>query len=351
MFSVGIDAHKGLYAVCILDENGKVVKERKIHGSPQELAAWPGRFRDADRPGRRPLAICFEASLGYGTLHDALAQVAGTIQVAHAAQVRSIFKAKRKTDRIDARKLAKLVYFDEVPQVHVPEVEVREWRVLIEHRRRTVDRRTAAKNGLRAILRGQGIRAPKGQRLWTKAGIQWLRDLEFESELTALRRDQLLTDLEHQEEAVRRVEKALDRIAARHPVVKLLRTIPGVGPRTAEAVAAYIDRPERFGSTRQVASYFGLVPSLDESGSHSRAGAITRQGPATVRKFLIEAAWQTIRRTVLFREFFERIKGGKKERRNLALVATARHLVRVLAAMMRSGEVWRDIEPKEVATA
>lgn len=341
MLSIGIDAHQGTYAVCILDDNGKVVKEHTVRGGAGDVAGWlKGR---AAGPNGGPMAVCYEASLGYGTLHDALAPVAASIQVAHPAKVRTIFKSKTKNDRIDARKLAKLVYLDEVPRVHVPTLDVREWRVLIEHRRRTVDKRTATKNGLRSVLRGQGIAMPKGKRLWSAAGIEWLRGMEFASPLTALRRDQLVRDLEHFSGAIRLVEKMLDGIAAKHAGVSLLMTIPGVGPRTAEAVAAYIDRPERFGSTRRVASYFGLVPCLDESASRSRYGHITKEGPATARKYLVEASWQAVRHTRMFKAFFERIRAGKKERRALALVATARHLVRVMAAMMLSGEQWRDL--------
>ncbi len=95
---------------------------------------------------------------------------------------------------------------------------------------------------------------------------------------------------------LKRLEKDLDARARTHPGVHLLRTIPGVGPRTAEAVMAYIDDPDRFARSKQVGAYFGLVPSQDRSANVSRLGHITREGPSTVRKLLTEAAWQGIRR-------------------------------------------------------
>ena len=118
--------------------------------------------------------------------------------------------------------------------------------------------------------------------------------------------------------------------------------IPGVGPRTAEAVVAYVDKPERFGNGAQVASYFGLAPSLDQSGRSVRYGRITKGGPATVRKLLVEASWQVIRHNPAMKKFYERVKAGKNERTGRALVAVARRLVEIMAAMLKSGEVWRN---------
>lgn len=103
---------------------------------------------------------------------------------------------------------------------------------------------------------------------------------------------------------------------------------------------AYIDTPERFTRSKQIGAYFGLVPCLDASADVTRRGHITRQGPATARKLLIEATWQGIRRDAHLRAYFERLVAGKPERRKIALVATAHHLLRCLLAMLKTGESW-----------
>lgn len=342
MLTVGIDAHDRLYAMCILDANGKVFKEHVVRGGVDEVAAWLKGLG-------QPVRVCYEASLGYGLLYDRLRPVAVEVKVAHPSHLRAIWKSKRKNDRIDARALATLMYLDRLPEIHVPSRDVREWRVLIEHRTRLVHKRTAAKNGLRALLRSQGIQALRGCRLWSKKGQAWAQEVKFESVLTALRRDQLLAEIAHHNAQIMAVEAQLDQIAQAHPGVALLRTIPGVGPRTAEAVMAYVDDPHRFSSTRQAGSYFGIVPSLDESGGVKRYGHITRAGPATVRKLLAEAALQAKTKSPKVRAFFERVKGGRKERNAKAIVATAHYLVRVMVAMLKSGEEWR--EPSDTRQA
>ena len=140
---------------------------------------------------------------------------------------------------------------------------------------------------------------------------------------------------------MRRVEEALGEIAQSQAGVNLLTEIPGVGIRTAEAVMAYVDDPHRFRSVKSIGSYFGLVPCQDQSAGKNQLGHLTRQGPATVRKLLTEASWQAIRRSKKIRAHFERIRQGNPERKRIALVATAHYLLRVMLAMLRTGEVWR----------
>ena len=140
---------------------------------------------------------------------------------------------------------------------------------------------------------------------------------------------------------LKRVEKALNEVGRGHPGVFLLMRIPGVGIRTAEAVMAYIDKPQRFSRNKSVGSYFGVVPCQDASAGRNRLGHITRQGPTLVRRLLTEAAWQGIRRSERIRAYFEQIRQGNPERKKIAVTATAHYLLRVMHAMLRTGEVWR----------
>jgi hypothetical protein len=132
---------------------------------------------------------------------------------------------------------------------------------------------------------------------------------------------------------VRRVEQQRNRQAAQPGAVARLRRIPGVGIRTAEAVAAFIDDPHRFGNAKAVGFYFGLVPCQDQSGDKNRLGPITREGAPVVRQLVAEAAWQAQRRSPTVRAYFERVPRDDPQRQKFALVATAHYLVRVMWAM------------------
>jgi transposase len=334
MLHVGLDIHSTRITICVLDERGQVVRRAQVRTIEEMLAVLKGL------PDR--FEVCYEASCGYGHYHDLLTPLAARVLVAHPGHLRLIFRSKNKNDRNDAERLAKLLYLGETPAVHVPAPEVRAWRELINCRGQLVAKRTRAKNGARSLLRSAGVVVPKKPGLWTKAGLRWLRQLELPTASQRLRRDLLLEEIEALTRQVQRVEQELNRQARKTPAVALLRTIPGVGARTAEAVAAFIDDPHRFRNAKAIGRYFGLVPSQDQSGDRNRLGHITREGPPVVRQLVAEAAWQAIRRSPTVRAFFERTHREDPQRQKIALVATAHYLVRVMWAMMRHGTTWRE---------
>jgi transposase len=179
------------------------------------------------------------------------------------------------------------------------------------------------------------------QRVWSKRGLAWLGSMDLATEMDAIQRDVLVERLHSLAVLIDRVDRALSARSKGKPGVQLLKTIPGVGDRTAEAVVAWIDDPRRFSRIRSAGRYFGLVPSQDASASFNRMGHITRGGPGTIRWLLTEAAWQAIRRSRRVRDFYERVRRGDPERTKVALVATAHYLLRVMVSMLQTGEVWR----------
>ena len=308
---VGLDVHQRTSTCHILDAHGRTLNKlcRTIGGHWTKMIDY---LRSLDRP----IAVTYEASIGYGAIYDRLVGLAKRIVVAHPGRVRLIFQSKRKNDRIDAAKLAKLLFLDELPAVHVPDLDTRAWRELIEFRRRQIDQRTRIKCGLRAMLRQYAILKPRDVGgLWTKKGRAWLTQIDWPHEAPAFRAEVLLDQLMHIEITIDKVTDRLDRLAGEHPGVTLVQTIPGVGPRTAEALLAYIDDPHRFSQLDRIGAYFGLVPCQDASAARNHLGHITKQGPPTVRKFLTEAAWHLIRLCPRMKAMFDRVTGGKPDRR------------------------------------
>jgi transposase len=157
-----------------------------------------------------------------------------------------------------------------------------------------------------------------------------------------LRQDLLLGEIEALMRHVRRIEQQLNHQAGRSPAVACLRSIPGVGVRTAEAVAAFADDPHRFRGAKAVGRYFGLIPSQDQSGDRNRQGHITREGPAVVRQLVAEATWQAVSPSPTIRAYFQRIRRDDPQRKKIALAATAHYLVRVMWALLKHGTTWEE---------
>jgi transposase len=256
-------------------------------------------------------------------------------------------RVKRKTDRDDALKLAKLALLDQLTIVHMPSPVQRQKRRLILHRRSVVSRRTQSRNAIRSIFSQQGIALVRGSKQWTKAGIEQLRqyakpladcnDLDLwrgrlHAEL------QLMADADAQ---LKIFDHKLDALAADDKRVQLLQTIKGVGPRVAEAVVMHLDDPHRFTSAEHVASYAGLVPRQIESGEMSRFGHITRRGPTLLRSMLVESAWVVWRHNPWAQAWVQKISRGSRARRKIAIVALARRLLTILWAMLRDNKPFR----------
>lgn len=334
MFHVGLDIHLKYITVCILNDNGKI-HHRCTAKSIVEVVELLGRL-----PGL--CQVCFEASTGYGFYFETLFAVTRNISVAHPGLLRLIYRSKAKNDRADALKLAKLVYIGEVPTVHVPDQQTRAWRELITFRRRLVEKRTRAKNGIRGLLRSLGIRGLAAAKLWTIKGMKWLAAVQLDNSMHSLKRDLLVDEIQSLSGQIRRVEMELASYAEQSVAVKILQSIPGVGIRTAEAVAAFIDDPFRFGSSKKLGSYFGLVPCQDQSGNKNRLGHITREGSSTVRHLLTEAVWQATRRSPTIKAYLQRIMRDDPQRRKIAIVATAHYLIRVMWSMLKNNTLWKE---------
>jgi transposase len=345
-FYIGLDVHHTTSTYCVRSAQGRTLG---IHTLKER---WPKLIEALKQlSGKGPLVVAYEASLGYGTLYDELVKFCKRVVVAHPGQLRLIFKAKRKNDRIDAKKIATLLFMDQLPQVHVPNLDIRAWRELIEVRNKTVCKRTVVKNGLRAVLRAYAIAPPARIGLWTSKGMAWLAAITLPTSQATLRRDLLIDELALLEKQVRHITRELDRMAREHPGVTLLQTIPGIGPRTAEAFIAYVDDPQRFANARRIGAYVGLVPCQDRSASVNRLGHITKQGPATLRQLLVEAAWRSVRHDPSLGRMFETITAGRKDRRKIAVVAVAHKLARIMLVMLKTGCTYDPPAPRPLSHA
>jgi len=218
---VGLDVSDKQTVACVVSPAGKDVYATV----PTELPALRAFLARQRGHGDRVHAT-FEVSGQAGWLYDGLVDVVDRLVVSNPSQMTWIYRTAKKTDRIDARKQAVLLQIDELPAVHMPGRAVRQWRGQIQHRRKLVERACQLKNRIRSYLKGQGIRRPvDAPGWWTQASRRWMEAL---------------------------LDARLERTGA-----GLLMTIPGVGPRTAEAVLAYTDDVVAFGGASRFVRTLG----------------------------------------------------------------------------------------------
>ena len=297
-----------------------------------------------EKPDRVVIEVCNIA----GWVCDLLRGLGVAVQVANTSDDAWRWrKVKKKNDRCDALKVAQLSAVNQLREVHIPAIEVRQWRALIAFRQQLVWRRGKMKNHIRDLLLTEGHILPRGAKCWTKLGVEHLEAVAKPLAavgLNELWRGQLYIELQQLravQAEIKVVEEKLDAIAASDPRIALLRTIPGVGPRLAEAIVALLDQPERFHKASEVSAYIGMVPKELDSGETVRRGRITKHGSRLVRSLLVEVAWAGLRYNPWVRQTYQRISGGKKSRKKIAIVAVGRRLLVRCWAMLRDGTSWR----------
>ncbi len=337
---LAIDLGRYKSVACIYARATREHAFRTIDTTPDELDRLLARH-----PGG---LVVIEACANAGWVHDRAVAAGHAVKVANtAAESWKFTHLKRKTDHDDAQRLAELEAIGQLPTVALPNPATRQRRMLIAFRQELVGRRVACQNRIRALFAGQGLPTPRGARAWTATG---LKGIEAQSKTLAecgadeLWRGMLklvVNEYRALEERITQAEAKLDTLSAADAGTRLLETIPGVGPRTAEAVAAHLGDPTRFTSGKQVGAYAGLVPKQYQSGVTDRKGRITRRGPGVLRKLLVECAWCMLRYNPWARAQYARLTGGGVSRKKPAIVALARKLLVRCWAMLRDGKPWR----------
>ncbi len=300
------------------------------------------------KPDRVVIEVCSIA----GWVCDLLWGMGIEVQVANTSDDAWRWrKVKQKDDRRDALKAARLSAVNQLREVYMPAHEVRQWRALITYRQHLIRRRTKIKNHIRDLLLREGQLLRRGSSCWSQAGIKQLEEQArpfSECGPAELWRGELQLELEQLKEMQRQVTTVtaqLDKIGVGDARVQLLRTVPGVGASLAEAIVALLDQPQRFRKASQVSGYIGMVPKAMDSGETERRGHITRQGSRLVRSLLVEVAWAGLRHNAWVRQTYQRLSGGKKARKKIAIVAVGRKLLVKCWAMLRDNRSW-DWQPQ-----
>jgi transposase len=344
---LAIDLGKFNSVLCWYDPDARTDRFRTTPTTPDDLR------RELTR---QPVArAVFEACSQAGWVHDPCAELGVPAVVASTTGAAWPWRhVKRKTDRDDVLKLARLAAVGEVEGVPVPPRAVRQWKSLIGLRKRLVSERVRGQNRIRGLLVSQGLTAPAGAKAWTALGLAGLDRLArpladcgpddlWRGELRLL-----LGRLGALGAQTAAVEARLDALAAGDERVALLVSVPGVGTRTAEVIAVHLPDARRFRSAGEVSAYAGLVPRQYQSGETDRKGRITRRGPRLLRAALVECAWCSLRYNAWARDTWRRLQANGLSKKK-AVVALARKLLVRCWAILRTGRPWR--APAAAATA
>ena len=314
----GIDLHKRFSAVCLMDSEGQIIQQRKIHHNGGELEAF---FRN-----RPALKCALEPVDNWGWVVDALQSLGHEVHLANTYKVRLIAESRIKTDKVDARVLADLLRTGFLPEAYVASASLRDQRTYLRYRIDLSRQRARLKSQIKRLLRVENYQVPEFSNLFGKKGRVWLEATTLRPVHERIKKESLKT-IKHYDAYIAKLNIEIRHQCGKNETIQRLMTIPGIGQLSAQVIMAEAGQMERFRTAKHFASYCGLAVSQRSSGGKNRFGGITKQGNKNIRWILVEGAQKAKSSDPNLKRFYDRI--AYKRGRSKATVAVARKLAEI----------------------
>ena len=313
--AIGLDVHRDFCEVAIF-EDGELRSAGRIETSPEKLELFAASLGPDDR-------VALEVSSGAWEVARIIEPHVRRVVVVSPHDT-GIRQARAKTDRLDARALAKLLASGALDAVWVPDEQTRITRRRLARRTQLVRARSRAKNEVHACLARRLVAAPEVSDLFGLVGRRWLKDVELPREERETV-DSCMRQIKFLDAEVAEVERLIALDALDSPEVRRLMTVPGVNVIVASTFLAAVGDIHRFRSPRQLVGYLGLDPRVRQSGdAPAKQGRISKRGSGPARHALVEASWSVVRQPGPMHAFYQRIRARRGHQ--VAIVASSRKL-------------------------
>jgi len=288
---LGLDVHAKSLTLALAEGGGG---EARLYGTmPNDLHAVEKVFAKLKKahPGVE-LRVCYEAGPTGFVLARRCAQLRIDCQVVAPSLIPSRAGDRVKTDRRDARKLARLHRAGELSAVHVPEASDEAMRDLCRARTDAVQDLRRGRAQLKAFLLRHGYRYT-GKSAWSEAHQRYLRELVLPHPAQRVVLEDAIRTIGAAGERIARLEEAMAALLESwpmKPVVQAVMGLRGFARVGAMVLVSELGGAWRFDHPRQLMAYLGLVPTENTSSDKRRQGRITKTGNGHARWILIEAA-------------------------------------------------------------
>jgi transposase len=332
--AVGLDVHRDFCVVAIC-EDGQVRAGARVPSTPEGLSTLAQSLLPSDRVALEVTGSCWEVARILEPHVDRVIVV--------SPDDTGITQARAKTDRLDARTLARLLWSGELESVWMPDERCRVLRRRLARREQLVHSRSRTKNEIHAVLQRRLQGKPPCSDLFGVKGRHWLATLE----LPLKARESVDAGIRHIEfldSEIAAVERLIAQQALGWPEIRRLMTVPGVNLICAATFIAAVGDPRRFLSNRKLVAYLGLDPKVRQSGdAPARSGRISKRGSAAARWALVKAAWSVVLQPGPLHAFYDRTRARRGHGK--AIVATARKLAILFWCMLTRGQDYAHQQP------
>ena len=335
---LGLDVHKTIITIGLA-----LAGERpaQLYGNcssnVDRFCAVLGRLLKEHGVDREQVRVCYEAGPCGFVLARHLERLGYAVEVVAPSLIPTKPGERVKTDRRDARKLARLLRSGELTPVHIPQVADEVIRDLCRARTDATDDQMRNRQRLGALLLRQGFHY-QGQSAWTQGHLRYLRERVLQDPVQKQVLEEYLQGIDRAAERVQRMEQSMQLQLdgwVRRPLVEALQGLKGFQLVASMIVASEIGDFSRFDHPKPLMAYLGLVPSEHSSSDRRRQGAITKCGNSHVRWILVEAAHHYRLPPKVSKELSKRQEGLSREVRELSWRAQHRLHRRFVRLTMR----------------
>lgn len=334
--TVGCDLGDKYSYLCLLDFFGEVKERARIKTTQAGFRKWFS--------GRNSMVVIIEVGTHSRWVEKQLTQLGHEVIVANARQVRLIYHGTRKSDRLDAEKLARLGRVDRkllCPIQHRGEAAHADLTVL-RCRDQLVKTRTEMMNHVQGVAKSFGVRMKKG---YSPSFCRRARESLSANLLTAMQ--PILCCIEELSQRIKQYEQTIAKMACDCREVQAILTIHGVGALTAMAYILTLEDPTRFKRSRDVGAFLGLVPREWQTGNSEPELRISKAGDGFVRRLLVNCAQRILgplgQDSDLRRYGLRLMERGGKNAKKKAVIAVARKLAVLMHRLWVSGEVYEPL--------
>lgn len=333
---IGVDVHKKSWTVSIYTSQFEH-KTYRQDPDPDVLI----RYLHRHFPGAQYHGV-YEAGYSGFWIHDALQARGLDCMVVSPPDVPTKDKERRrKNDRMDSRKLARMLRGRELDPIYVPSRVALEDRSLIRTRRAAIKQQTRLKNQIKGMLSFFGIGIPQRftQRSWSGAFLGWLEALPMERISGKAALQFYIDELKHTRQRIADLNRAIRKLSQTDSYrdrVALLKSIPGIGSLMAMILLVELVDMNRFRRLDALCSYVGLVPTERSSGEEDTHGPITPRSHAYLRSMLIECAWVAVRKDPALLMHYQHLIGRMSGQR--AIIRIARKLLSRIRYVLKNHE-------------
>ena len=342
--TVGVDLGDQWSNYCIVGLEGETLAEGQLRTTQEDIAEFFQALNGA--------RVVFEVGTHSPWVQEVICGCGHEVLVANPRLMEGSKRRKRKNDRIDANKLARLGRVDpkSLHPIQHRSREVRQDLVVLRARDALVGARTELINATRGLVKSMGKRLPKSSSPSFAQKAEEVVPVEIREALLPLVRMAAALS-----ECIQGYDEKIEKLGReKYGHTALLRQVKGVGPITALAYVLTLENPDRFVKSRDVGPYLGLVPKQEDSGESQPQLGISKTGDTMVRKLLVGSAHYILGPfgpdTDLRRYGLRLCERGGKNAKKRAAVAVARKLAVLLHCLWVSGEVYEPLRQGMSAT-